>query len=81
MLRSKVRARGVTREDLEYDGARAVHNGMIDKHPLAIVKAEQVADVMAAVDFARESGFELSVRGGGHSAPGFGITEVVSLSI
>lgn len=54
---------------------------MIDKHPLAIVKAEQVADVMAAVDFARESGFELSVRGGGHSAPGFGITEVVSLSI
>ena len=52
-----------------------VHNGMFDKRPLAVVKAEQVGDVIAAVNFAREHGLDLSVRGGGHSGPGFGTND------
>lgn len=63
-LREQVRAPVVTAEDAGYDEARAVWNGMFDKRPLAIVRAEQVADVMGAVNFAREEGLDLSVRGG-----------------
>ena len=62
-------------EDEGYDEARAVHNGMFDRRPLAVLRAEQVGDVMAAVKFAREHGLDLSVRGGGHSGPGFGTND------
>ena len=74
-LRDQVRAQVITAADEGYDEARAVHNGMFDRHPLAVVKAEQVADVMAAVNFAREHALDLSVRGGGHSGPGFGTND------
>ena len=39
----------------EYDEARKLYNGMIDKRPLAIARCADVADVIAAVDFAREN--------------------------
>ncbi len=74
-LRDQVRAPVLTSQDPGYDNARTVHNGMFDRHPRAIVQAQQVADVVAAVNFARESDLELSVRGAGHSAPGFGTTD------
>ena len=74
-LREQVRARVTTADDPGYDDARAVHNGMFDRHPRAIIEAEQVADVIAAVNFARDAGLDLSVRGGGHSAPGFGTND------
>jgi hypothetical protein len=64
-LRDQVRAQVITAVDEGYDDARAVHNGMFDRHPLAVVKAEQVADVMAAVNFAREHALDLSVRAAG----------------
>lgn len=71
-LREQVRGRVIAADDVGYDEARAVHNGMFDKRPLAVLRAEQVADVIAGVNFARDNGLDLSVRGGGHSAPGFG---------
>ena len=83
-LREQVRAPVITVDDPEYDAARAVWNGMFDRRPLAVVRAEQVADVVAAVNFARDAGLELSVRGGGHSAPGFGTNDggiVIDLSL
>ena len=83
-LRERVRAPIITADDPGYDDARAVWNAMSDKRPLAIVRAEQVADVVGAVNFAREGGLELSVRGGGHSAPGFGTNDagvVIDLSL
>ena len=83
-LREQVRAPIITADDPGYDEARAVHNGMFDRHPRVIIQAEQVADVIAAVNFARDAGLDLSVRGGGHSAPGFGTNDdgvVLDLSL
>src|SRR5690348_11578815 len=74
-LRERVRGHVVTAGDEGYDQARAVHNGMFDKHPLAVLRAEQVADVIAGVNFARDNGLGLSIRAGGHSAPGFGTND------
>jgi len=82
-LREQVRAEVITAGDPGYDQARAVHNGMFDKHPEAVIRAGQVADVIAGVNFARDTGLELAVRGGGHSAPGFGTCDggvVIDLS-
>src|SRR5207302_559158 len=74
-LRERVRGYVLTAGDEGYDQARAVHNGMFDKHPLAVLRAEQVADVIAGVNFARDHGLDLSIRDGGHSAPGFGTND------
>ena len=74
-LRTRVQGEVVAAGDPDYDEARAVHNGMFDKHPLVVIRAEQPADVIAGVNFARENGLDLSIRGGGHSAPGFGTND------
>ena len=54
----------------EYDAARRVWNGHIDRRPSAIVRATSIADVMRTIRFCREQGIKASVRGGGHSAAG-----------
>jgi FAD/FMN-containing dehydrogenase len=59
--------------DAGYDDARAVYNGMIDRHPRLIARCADTADVIAAVNLARESGTILAVRGGGHNAGGLGV--------
>ena len=74
-LREQVRGLVITADDEGYNEARAVHNGMFDKRPLAVLRAEQVADVIAGVNFARDNGLDLSIRDGGHSAPGFGTND------
>jgi FAD/FMN-containing dehydrogenase len=69
--------------DAGYDDARAVYNGMIDRHPRVIARCVDAADVIAAVNLARESGTLLAVRGGGHNAGGLGVWDdalVVDLS-
>jgi len=74
-LRERVRGQVLTGEVAGYDEARAVNNGMFDKRPLAVLRAEQVADVIAGVDFSRDNGLELSILNGGHSGPGFGTND------
>src|ERR1700730_10628702 len=74
-LREQVRGQVVTAADEGYNEARAVHNGMFDKNPLAILRAEKDSDVIAGVNFAREHRLPLSVRAGMHSAPGFGTND------
>ena len=56
--------------DATYNEARRVWNGMIDSSPRMIVRCSSTADVVAAVNFAREEGIVLAVRGGGHNAAG-----------
>ncbi len=61
----------ITPAHRDYESARRVWNGMVDKRPAAIVRARGAVDVVLVVDHARETGAELAVRGGGHSSPGF----------
>jgi FAD/FMN-containing dehydrogenase len=58
-----------------YEEVRKVHNGLIDKRPLLIARCHGTADVVEAIAFARESGLEISVRGGGHSVAGKAVTD------
>src|SRR5690606_13801325 len=53
-----------------YDQARQLWNGMIDIRPAAIARCTGAADVRHVVDYARESGWPISVRGGGHNVAG-----------
>ena len=61
--------------DAEYDSVRTIHNGMIDRRPALIVRCAGVADVMAAVTFARSNNLVVAVRGGGHGVPGFAVCD------
>ena len=70
--------------DADYEEARQVWNGMIDKHPALIVRATGVSDVVNAVNFARDHGLLMSVRGGGHNVAGTAIADdglVIDLSL
>jgi FAD/FMN-containing dehydrogenase len=62
----------VSRTDSDYDDVRSLYNGMIDRHPQLIARCADVADVVTAVNFARENGLRVAIRGGGHSGPGLG---------
>jgi hypothetical protein len=74
-LRAQLRGPVVGPEDPEYDAQRRVYNAMIDRHPALIVRCVDAADVIATVNFAREQGILLSVRGGGHNAGGLGVCD------
>jgi FAD/FMN-containing dehydrogenase len=74
-LRARVNGQTIVPGDAAYEEARKVYNGMIDKRPGVIVRCTDAADVMASVQFAREGGRDLSIRGGSHSVPGFGTND------
>ncbi|MEJ2146632.1 MAG: FAD-binding oxidoreductase [Acidobacteriota bacterium] len=61
--------------DPGYEETRRIHNGMIDKRPALIACCRGTADVVAAVNFAREQSLEISVRGGGHNVAGRAVCE------
>jgi FAD binding domain/Berberine and berberine like len=61
--------------DPGYDEARAVHNGMIDKHPAAIVRCSDAGHVADAIAFARRHDAVIAVRGGGHNGGGLGVVD------
>ena len=61
--------------DADYDRARKVYNGMIDKRPRLVVRCADVADVIASVNFARNNKLLLAVRGGGHNGAGLGVCD------
>ena len=69
-LRLRHRGPVISPEDLGYDAARATFNGMIDRRPAVVARPLDVADVVAAVEFAGQAGLPVSVRGGGHGVAG-----------
>ena len=82
-LRVRMRGEVIKPGDAEYDFARKVYNGMIEKRPALIVRCVDVADVMEAVDYGYERKIPTAIRGGGHNAAGLGICEdglVIDLS-
>jgi FAD/FMN-containing dehydrogenase len=74
----------IGREHPEYDEARKLYNGMIDKRPLLIARCADVADVITAVNYGRDNDLRLAIRGGGHNGPGLASVDdglVVDLSM
>jgi FAD/FMN-containing dehydrogenase len=69
-LRESVHGPVIGAQDEGYDEARAIWNGAIDRRPACIVRCTGVADVVAAVGFARERGLLVAVRSGGHGVGG-----------
>jgi FAD/FMN-containing dehydrogenase len=74
-LGKDIQGRVIAPDDPEYDEARAVFYGGLDKRPAAIVRVASDADVARVIAEARETGLELAVRSGGHSIPGHSVTE------
>jgi FAD/FMN-containing dehydrogenase len=74
-LAAALRGEVLTPESPGYDAARAVWNGMIDRRPGLVVRAVGPADVVRTVQFAREQGLLLALRGGGHNIAGLGVCQ------
>jgi FAD/FMN-containing dehydrogenase len=79
-LRSAVKGRVITPEDGEYEQARNVFYGWVDRRPRVIVRIAGENDVSRVVSLAREAELELAVRSGGHSLVGHGTSEGGSCS-
>ena len=82
-LGQKIRGNVITPSNGEYEAARKVYNGMIDRRPAAIARCVDVADVITAVNFARQEGITVAIRGGGHNGAGLGVCDqglVIDLS-
>jgi hypothetical protein len=71
-FKASLRGKLIQRSDADYEEARKLYNGMIDKRPLMIARCVDTADVIHAVRFGRENNFLTAIRGGGHNGPGLG---------
>jgi len=74
-LRALFNGRVIATDDPHYESARTVFYGGIDSRPSAIIRVVDAGDVSRLVKLAREGGFELAVRSGGHSVAGHSTTE------
>ena len=82
-MRTSIRGAVIQSGDPNYDAARTIYNAMIDKRPALIVQCRDVADVISAVNFARENKLEVSIRSGGHHGAGLCLVDgglVIDLS-
>jgi FAD/FMN-containing dehydrogenase len=71
-FKASLRGELIQRSDADYEEARKLYNGMIDKRPLMIARCADTADVIHAVRFGRENNLLTAIRGGGHNGPGLG---------
>lgn len=71
-IQARVRGEVIDPAHPAYDSARKVYNGMIDKRPQVIVRCVDAADVMSAVNYARQRRLRTAIRGGGHNGGGLG---------
>ena len=82
-LEETVRGSVLTPGDPGYDEARSIWNALIDRRPALIVQCSGAADVVDAVNFAREQGLDLSIKAGGHNVAGNAVNDgglVIDLS-
>ena len=82
-LRREMRGQVIGPAHPDYETARKVHNGMIDKRPAVIARCSGVADVLAALQFGLAHGLPIAVRGGGHNVAGKALVDdgiVIDLS-
>jgi hypothetical protein len=82
-LRTSYRGMLIRPSDPQFDDARRVWNGMIDRRPALIAQCSGAADVITAVKFAAQRELLVAVRGGGHSIPGHSVCDgglVIDLS-
>lgn len=75
-FRSNLRGALLTPASEGHDDARKVWNGIIDRRPALIARCAGAADVIAAVNFAREQGLLASIRGGGHNVAGNAVCDL-----
>src|SRR3954447_12333134 len=80
-LEAQLRGPLVKPDDAGYEEARQVHNAWIDVRPQLIAQCSDVADVIAGVNFARQQGIDLAIRGGAHNGPGLGTCEGLVLDL
>ena len=74
-LQTEFRGQLISPGDDEYEAARQVWNGAIDRRPALIARPSRTWDVVTAVRFAREQHLPVSIRGGGHSAAGHAVAD------
>lgn len=74
-LKARLRGPLLRPGDAGYDDTRSVWNAMIDRRPALIARCLGVADVVACVNFARENGLSLSIKGGGHNIAGLAVCD------
>lgn len=83
-FRDSLKGEVIEPDDNGYDEARKIWNGMIDKRPRIIARCSHTGDVVNAVNFARETGLLVAVRGGGHNVAGNAVCDggiVIDLSL
>jgi FAD/FMN-containing dehydrogenase len=74
-LRATIHGRVITPDDADYDAFRRVTSGAIDRRPAVIVQVADTDDVRSVIGVARDTGLELAIRSGGHSAAGHSVSE------
>jgi FAD/FMN-containing dehydrogenase len=82
-LRSRLRGEIIESTSPDYEAARRVWNGVIDRKPALIARCRDTADVVAAVNFAQTNDMLVSIRGGGHNVAGNAVNDgglVIDLS-
>lgn len=75
VLRPRLRGQLLRPGDADYETARKIHNGMIDRRPGVIARCNGTADVMRALEFGIQKGVPISVRCGGHGVAGFAVCD------
>jgi FAD/FMN-containing dehydrogenase len=83
-LRSAFKGQVIAPDDAEYDKARTVFYGGVDRHPAVIIRVTNAEEVSRVIELAREHDLELAVRSGGHSNAGHSVSEggiVLDLSL
>jgi len=70
VLSKEIKGQIIFPDDKDYEESRKLYNGMINKHPGVIIKCIDTADVISAVNFARDNKLLLAIRGGGHNGGG-----------